>query len=262
MSILEKIFAQKKVEVELLKKKIPISEVQSRAQMAQQSLGFLAALRDHPQGGLALIAEVKRASPSRGVICKNFDPLALGQIYKENGAKAISVLTDQQFFQGSLRYLSLLAQQPFHLPLLRKDFIFDPYQVYEARAAGADAILLIASYLDPYLLRDLHDLASELGMAALVEVHQKEDLDSVFHVFSPELIGINNRNLHDFSVNLMTSLILRQFIPPEICVVSESGIYSRSDVDRLAEAGIDAMLVGEALVSAEDPAAMIRSLIQ
>jgi indole-3-glycerol phosphate synthase len=234
--------------------------VQALVQDAQPPLDFIAAIRRQPDAKPSLIAEIKRASPSRGLICKNFDPLALGKLYQENGAKAISVLTDKQFFQGSLEYLKLLARQSSHLPLLRKDFIFDPYQIYEARAAGADAVLLIASALDIYLLKDLHALTYELGMSALVEVHHQAELEAVLTVVDPPLIGINNRDLHDFSVNIETSINLRRFIPPQICVVAESGIFQKDDVEPLANAGIDAILVGEALVSAEDVAAKVRSL--
>jgi indole-3-glycerol phosphate synthase len=196
------------------------------------------------------------------VICTSFDPLTLARIYQENGASAISVLTDEHYFKGSLDYLRQIADHSLHLPLLRKDFIFNPYQVYEARAAGADAILLIAAYLQPIQLSDLHTLANELGMSALVEIHNKAELDAVMTVCHPSMVGINNRNLHDFSVTLETTLHLRPYVPVGICLVAESGIHTRADVDRLGQAGIDAVLVGEALVAAPDVAAQVRSLVR
>lgn len=211
----------------------------------------------------ALIAEIKFASPSRGVLLPAKDPQSaasrLGQVYQQNGAAALSVLTDERYFHGSLEYLQLLARQNDHLPLLRKDFLCDPYQVYESRAAGADAILLIAAGLQAECLADLHQLACELGMAALVEVHTLAELEAVLAI-GARLVGINNRNLHTFVVNLQTTLELRPYVPAEIGLVAESGIHTRQDVLRLAEAGVDAILVGEALVSAPDIAAKTREL--
>jgi indole-3-glycerol phosphate synthase len=183
----------------------------------------------------------------------------LAAIYKQNGAAAISVLTEERFFQGSLTFLEQIASAKIGLPLLRKDFIFDSYQLYEARRAGASAVLLIAAGLDPGLLFELHDQALTLGLAPLVEVHSLSELEAILPC-QPGLVGINNRDLHDFSVKLETSLRLRQHIPPQALVVAESGIHTARDVDCLAEAGIDAILVGEALVTAVDIGAKVRSL--
>jgi indole-3-glycerol phosphate synthase len=206
----------------------------------------------------ALIAEVKCASPSRGVMVADFDPLRMAQIYHQNGAAAISVLTDERYFHGSLEYLRQIAAQPGRPPLLRKDFLCDPYQVYEARAAGADALLLIAAHLDLAVLEDLHALSRSLGMAALVEVHSREELELALRCV-PALVGINNRDLRDFTVRTSTTLALRPFIPAGVKVVSESGIHSPHDAALLAGAGVDAVLIGEALVTAPDVAAKVRS---
>jgi indole-3-glycerol phosphate synthase len=196
------------------------------------------------------------------VLRRDFDPLRLAQIYRENGAAAISVLTDERYFGGCLDHLrQIAAGRPGELdlrpPLLRKDFLFDPYQVYEARAAQADAVLLIVAALPPALLRDLHGLALELGMAALVEVHTSGELETALDC-QARLIGINNRDLHDFTTSLETTLRFRPLIPPGIPVVAESGIHTVEDARRLSQAGVDAILVGGALVTAEDVAGKVR----
>ncbi len=258
MSILADIFAHKRQEVEECQAAVPLKQVQAGAAEADPPLDFVAALRaarPHP----ALIAEVKHASPSRGLLAPAFDPLRLARIYAENGAAAISVLTDERYFGGSLAHLSQIAGCRPRLPLLRKDFIADPYQVYEARAAGADSVLLIAAHLSRAQLASLRALAEELGMAALVEVHNVVELESALDCRA-RLIGINNRDLADFSVDLETALRLRPRIPAGVCVVAESGIHTAADVARLSGAGIDAVLVGEALVTAPDVAAAVRDL--
>ena len=209
MTILDEIFAHKRVEVEQRRAVRPLAEVRALAGEAPPALDFVGALRRKDGERPALIAEVKCASPSRGQIAKDFDPLALARTYQANGASAISVLTDERYFKGSLEYLRQIAGLMPRLPLLRKDFLLDPYQVYEARAAGADAVLLIAAYLEPLCLAELHTLAGELGMAALVEVHSLADLDKALAACQPRLMGINNRDLRDFSVNLETTLRLR-----------------------------------------------------
>lgn len=207
---------------------------------------------------VTLIAEVKCASPSRGLLSPDFDPLKLAATYATNGAAAISVLTDERYFKGHLDYLRQIRQAQA-IPLLRKDFICDPYQVYEARAAGADALLLIAAELVLSQLADLQALTHSLGMAALVEVHNLPELETALQS-GARLIGINNRNLHTFQVSLETSQELRPLIPAEICVVAESGIHSAADVARLAGINVQAVLVGEALVTAADTAAKVREL--
>jgi indole-3-glycerol phosphate synthase len=260
MSILDEIFAHKAVEVEGLKQQRSLDETRRLAEISTPPLDFIAALRRRPGERPALIAEIKRASPSRGLLAPNFDPQALARLYTENGASAISVLTEAKYFQGSIDILRQVASLNPRLPLLRKDFMLDPYQVYEARAAGADAILLIAAYLDPELLGRLHTLAHSLGMAALVEVHSQAEIEKAVQSCQPPLLGINNRDLGDFSVDLSTAGRLRKLAPPETCVVAESGIHTPADVDRLLAAEIDAILVGEALMTAADPGAKVRSL--
>lgn len=260
MSILDEIFAQKALEVEDLKQSRPLDEVRRQAAQAAPARNFIGALRRLPGQRPALIAEIKRASPSRGVLIREFDPIRLAHLYIENGASAISVLTEARYFQGGLDILLQMTGLEPRPPILRKDFIFDPYQVYEARAAGADAILLIAAYLPPEALARLHSLAASLGMAALVEVHTQAEVEKALSACQPPLLGINNRNLADFTVDLANTARLRSLIPDGTVVVAESGIHSPADIDQLMPAGIDAILVGEALVTAPDPAARIRSL--
>jgi indole-3-glycerol phosphate synthase len=259
MTILDEIIAYKiEREIPARLTAVSLAEMQARAQAAAPAVDLVAALRHAP--GVALIAEVKRASPSKGLLCPNFDPLQLAAAYAANGAAAISVLTDERFFQGQLDYLSAIRRQHPRLPLLRKDFIVDPYQVYEARAAGADALLLIAAVLPVEALAELLALTHSLGMTALIEVHDQAELERVLPL-APRLVGVNNRDLRDFKVSLAPCLSLRRLIPPEVCCVAESGIHTRADVAALAAAGIDAMLIGEALVTAQDVAAKIKELI-
>ena len=275
MSILEEIFTHKRDEVARKKLSQPLAAVRREAESAPSPVDFISAVakkaaaapittyRTEPVGRPpALIAEVKRGSPSRGVLAHDFDPLRLARIYRENGAAAISVLTDERYFGGSLDHLrQIAADRPpeQRLPLLRKDFLSDPYQIYEARAAHADAVLLIAAALPAQLLVDLQRLAQELGMAALVEVHTLGELETALSC-QARLIGINNRNLHDFTTSLETTLQLRPLIPPEIPIVAESGIHDLEDSKLLAQAGVDAILVGEALVTTGDVAAKVREL--
>jgi indole-3-glycerol phosphate synthase len=206
---------------------------------------------------------VKCASPSKGLLVEDFDALRLADTYRHNGAAAISVLTDERYFRGHLNYLAQVAayfaQSGLRLPLLRKDFICDPYQVYEARAAGADAVLLIAAHLDIQQLRDLHALICALGMAPLVEVHNQAELEAAAQL-DLRLLGVNNRDLRDFTVRLETTLELLPLVPAGVCLVAESGIHSPADVVRLRTAGVDAILVGEALVTAPNVAAAVRAL--
>jgi indole-3-glycerol phosphate synthase len=269
MNILDEIFTHKRREVERQMQLVPQNSLQAQIEHLRPCLDFIGALRKVRRLSSAhipaLIAEVKCASPSRGLLAPDFDPVRLAKIYAENGANAISVLTDERYFKGHLNHLRQVAiqvkeTQPLGqaLPVLRKDFIFDPYQVYEARCAGADAVLLIAAALQPSRLFQLHALAEELGMAALIEIHDQAELEIALGC-SPCLVGINNRNLKDFSVNLETTLRLRASVPDSICLVSESGIRTREDIHRLGRAGVDAVLVGEALVTAPDVPARVRS---
>ena len=209
--------------------------------------------------GVRLIAEIKRASPSRGVFTEELDPVAQARVYIDNGASGVSVLTDEAFFRGHLDDLRQVKMAHPDTPALRKDFLIDVHQIYAARAAGADAVLLIVAILDNSTLADLLTLTRDLGMHALVEVHDEAELDRALGVRA-QVIGINNRDLRDFTVDLGTTERLRRLIPDDTIVVAESGISTAADVRRLADAGTDAVLVGEALVTAEDTAAKVREL--
>jgi indole-3-glycerol phosphate synthase len=261
MNILEKILEQKKTEIAAL-------DAQALRRAAESSLAprdFLSAIRpSRPLGeglGVMLIAELKRASPSKGILAPHLDMLQLADIYAQNGAAAISVLTDEKFFQGNLETLRQLRLTNFPLPLLRKDFIIQESQIYEARANGADAILLITAALtDDKRFADLHACALSLGLTALVEVHNEAETERALKLPDLKLIGINNRNLATFEVSLETTEKIRPLIPAEITVVAESGIFTSADVERLAKINIDAILVGEALVTADNIAAKVREL--
>jgi indole-3-glycerol phosphate synthase len=256
MTILSEIFAHKRAEVEAQKKRVPMIELRRQIETVRPPLDFLAALKTAPRP--ALIAEVKKGSPSKGVMVADFDPIRLAQTYAANGAAAISVLTDEKYFGGSLEHLRQVAALNLGLPLLRKEFICDPYQIYEARAAGADAVLLIVAELSDHELLTFQSQIRHLGMAALVEVHAYHDLVRALGC-GATLIGINNRDLRDFTVSLDTTRRLRPLLPPGIAVVAESGIRGREDVCGL---DVDAVLVGEALVRAEDVGAKVRELSQ
>lgn len=263
MTILEQIVEHKRtVELPRTKQAVSLATVRQRAETAARPRDFVAILQRAPE--VAVIAELKKASPSKGLLCADFEPLELARSYILNGAAAISVLTDERYFQGHLRYLEQLAQyradKGADFGLLRKDFIVDAYQLYEARSAGADAILLIAAVLDDAELADLLSLTHELGMEALLEVHDGAEMERVLR-FEPRLIGINNRNLHDFSVDINICLALSARAPSAVCLVAESGIRRRADVEKLAQVGIDAILVGESIVTAADPGHQVRSLV-
>ena len=255
--MLDKIVADKKKELGQRRKAVPVSELEERIARRTKTLDFAAALR---KDGVSLIAEVKKASPSRGVLCPDFNPLALARTYAGNGAAAISVLTEEKYFQGGLEHLEGIREE-VNIPLLRKDFIFDPYQVYESRACGADALLLIAAILGQGQLGELLSLSRELGMCCLVEVHNEGEVEKALGG-NARVIGINNRNLRTFDVDIGTTARLRGLIPEDRTVVSESGISSRKDMDNLESWGIDAALVGEALLTAGDTAARMRELVK
>lgn len=253
--ILDEIIEAKKEELARRKRTIPLSELEALSSKKD----FALALRGE---GIQLIAEVKRASPSRGVICPHFDPLRLAQTYADNGAAAISVLTEERYFQGSLEHLAAIKEMlnQREIPVLRKDFIFDPYQVYESCAYGADALLLIVAILSSEQLQELLSLSHSLGMQCLVEVHDEAELESTIQS-GAKIIGINNRNLGTLSVDLTITKRLRPLVPADRIVVSESGIKDRADVQMLREWGVDAILVGEALVAADDVAAKMRDFL-
>ena len=251
--ILDTIVARKYEEVALLKQRgLPVLD-----RPVARPRGFLRALVESPS--VAIIAEAKKASPSKGVIQPDFDPVRIARNYRDGGAHCLSVLTDVDFFQGSLSYIPLV-REVVALPVLRKDFIIDPMQIEEAGAVGADAILLIAAILDVDQLRDFRFHAESLGMDVLVEVHDERELDDALQAES-RLIGINNRNLNDFSVSLETTFRLLPRIPQEIPVVSESGIASAADVHRLREAGVKAALIGESLMRAGRQDQLLREFL-
>ncbi|MGC9396564.1 MAG: indole-3-glycerol phosphate synthase TrpC [Anaerolineae bacterium] len=252
-TILDKIITHKREEVDRQKQVKPLSAWVAEAESSPAPRNFLAALR---APGVSLIAEVKKASPSKGLLCPDFDPARLARTYDANGAAAISVLTDARFFQGSLDDLRAV-RQAVDVPVLRKDFFVDAYQVYEARAAGADAVLLIVAALDDATLHDLYALIRQLGMAALIEVHNAAEVERAL-ALEPRLIGVNNRDLRTFHVTLDTTAALRPRVPDGVVLVAESGIHTPEDVARLATMNVDAMLVGEALVTATDVGEKVR----
>ncbi len=263
--ILDEIVASKRIELAAAKAKRLLADLEARIASRPAPLDFTAALR---RDRVAVIAEVKKASPSRGLLCPDFDPVRLAQCYAAGGAAAISVLTEVDHFQGSLSYLAEIkaAAGLEATPLLRKDFLFDPYQVYEARAFGADAILLIVAILDDDTLTELSALAGRLGMQCLVEVHDETELERAAPVSAPGadgagIIGINNRDLRTFEVDIATTERLATLIPEGHTIVSESGIRTRADIDRLGKCGVSAVLVGETLVTAEDTAARLKELV-
>ena len=250
--ILKKILAVKAQEIAQARAREPLVAVRARAEARGDVRDFGDALeRAIAVGGAGVIAEIKKASPSRGVLRASFDPAAIAQSYARHGAACLSVLTDVQFFQGKLQYLDEV-RAAVELPVLRKDFLVDEYQVFESRAAGADCILLIVAALDNGQMHALAQCASQLGMAVLVEVHDGAELDRALALATP-LIGINNRNLRDFSVSLQTTIDLLARVPAGRRVVAESGILAPSDVARLRSAGVAAYLVGEAFMRAPDP---------
>ncbi|ESA34337.1 indole-3-glycerol phosphate synthase [Leptolyngbya sp. Heron Island J] len=263
-NILEKIVWHKETEVQRLREKTPLAELQRQVLTAAPPLDFAAALRNGNTTP-AVIAEVKKASPSKGVIREDFDPVAIATTYEQGGAACLSVLTDQKFFQGSFEYLTQV-RQAVQLPLLCKEFIIYPYQIYLARKHGADAILLIAAILSDKDLGYFTRIANALGMAALVEVHTAEELDRVLALEPIKILGVNNRNLEDFSVSLDTTrdLLARASTYDkfgEILFVSESGIHQPGDVAKVADAGAQAILVGESLMRQSDPGAAIGQLM-
>lgn len=262
--LLDDIMRWKRQEVPRRKQEMPESTLRSLENFTPPAADFAAALA---QPGVSLIAEVKRASPSKGLLCRDFDAVQLALTYAQGGAAAISCLTDERFFQGKLEFLTAIKEayraRKVTTPVLRKDFIFDPYQVLEARVAGADAILLIMAVLSDTEYRILSNAAQEMGMQVLVEVHDEAEVERALKL-NPRVIGVNNRNLHDFTVDLNTTTRLRPLIPPGILLVSESGIAGAEDVRRLADMGADAMLVGESLVKLEQPARVrkLRELVE
>lgn len=261
--ILNKIVAVKREEIAAALKKTSLAAMRADAESRVLTRDFVGALRAKIAAGqAAVIAEIKKASPSKGVLREDFIPADIAQSYAEGdghtSAACLSVLTDRQFFQGQPDYLKQ-ARASCQLPVLRKDFMVDPYQIYESRAMGADCILLIAACLDDAQMADLEAIARGLDMAVLVEVHDGAELDRALKLKTP-LVGINNRNLRTFEVTLETTLALRERVPADRLLVTESGILDRADVQRMRSAGIDAFLVGEAFMRAPDPGLALAEL--
>lgn len=245
---LTEILLHKRTEVDELKRVQPFEEMMEKAWQMPATIDFEAALKN--EEGIACIAEIKKASPSKGVITKDFVPTKIAREYKEGGAQAISVLTDQKYFHGKPEYVAA-AKIASYLPILRKDFIIDEYQIYEARCIGADAVLLIVAALTDGQLRSFMTTADDLSLSVLVECHSKEEIERALDA-GAKIIGINNRDLQNFSVNVDLSLMLKNFIPNSCITVSESGIKNHNTVQRLAQAGFDAVLVGEQLMAQSD----------
>lgn len=257
--ILNKILAVKAQEVAAAKPVKPLPQLRTEAELASPVRDFTGAIRTKIAAGkAAVIAEIKKASPSKGVLREDFRPAEIAASYARHGAACLSVLTDEQFFQGSAEYLQQ-ARAACALPVLRKDFIVDDYQIYQARAMGADAILLIAAVLTPKQMNAFETLAHSFGMAVLVEVHNSEELDAALQLSTP-LIGVNNRNLRTFEVDLQTTLNLLPRIPSDRIVVTESGILTTADVMRMRKHQVNAFLVGEAFMRADDPGLKLASV--
>lgn len=256
-TILEEIVDSVRAELEQEKARISITEIRAKAQEATPARDFKGALESR-DGDIRIIAEAKRASPSAGLIAESYDPGALARAYEAGGAAALSVLTEPRYFQGGLDHLAAV-REAVSIPLLRKDFTVDPYQVFQARAAGADAVLLIVRCLEDGEIRALQALARDLGMAALVEAHTGEEVERAA-ACGAAIIGVNNRNLADFHTDTETSLDLISRIPEDCIRVAESGIHSRSDIENLQAGGFRCFLVGEALMRASDAAEKLREL--
>ncbi len=255
--ILDAIIGHKQKELQIDQEQVPLATLKSKLVDLPSTKDLKRAIAQ--PDSINLIAEVKKKSPSKGIIRKDFDPISIAKSYADNGAAAISVLTDKRFFDGSLDYLTVIREE-VDVPLLRKDFTIDPYHIYQARVAGADAVLLIVAALSSEQLREFAAIATSLSMASLVEVHTDNELDIALDV-GAEIIGINNRDLHTFNTDLATTFNLRESIPSERVVVSESGIYTRADVESLREVGVNAILVGESLMRSPNIGEQVRNLI-
>lgn len=257
--ILKKILAHKEQEIAEKQQRVPLSQMQEWAKEGDAKRPFEMMLRGAASANKpGVIAEIKRASPSQGIIREDFDPMAIARSYQFGGATCMSVLTDNEFFKGGGPVLEL-ARKACSLPAIRKDFIIDPFQVYESRVLGAYCILLIVAALDDEKLTSLYELAKEQNMDVLIEVHDEDELKRALKL-KPTMLGINNRNLHTFDVDLQTTLRLKTMIPDECLVVTESGIHTQEDIKMMQENGINSFLVGEAFMRAPDPGAKLKEL--
>lgn len=257
--ILKKILARKAEEISERKSKMPLQEIKHRADDCPPTRGFNMAIeRSTGKGRAAIIAEIKKASPSKGIICENFDPESIARSYEEAGATCLSVLTDVDFFQGSDEHMQI-ARAACALPVLRKDFMIAPYQIFESRVLGADCILIIVSALSDMQMQELVGTAQEIGLDILVEVHDREELERGLMLRTP-LIGINNRNLHTFETDIETTIGLLTDVFHDRTVITESGIHTIEDIKTMRKHGVDGFLVGEAFMSAEDPGKKLQEL--
>jgi indole-3-glycerol phosphate synthase len=254
--ILDEIMAYHRENLPKIMREVPLADLRAFANVTAPALDFYTALK---KPGVSLIAECKKASPSKGLMVRNYDPVELAKTYAKAGASAISVLTDARHFQGSLEHLRDV-KEAVKVPVLRKDFIFDPYQVYEARVAGADAVLLITAVFSDTELHDLLQLTHKLGMNALIEVHTPAELERVLPL-GPRIIGVNNRNLQTFEVDFANTARLRALIPDDVVVVGESGLKTADDVRQMRDIGVDAILVGETLVKSKNLAQTVREFV-
>ncbi|MBV9571155.1 MAG: indole-3-glycerol phosphate synthase TrpC [Alphaproteobacteria bacterium] len=260
MTILDKIAAYKREEIAAAKARMPLAELESRIKNLGPARGFAQALRERrARGEIGLIAEIKKASPSKGIIRRDFEPAALARAYAQGGAACLSVLTDSPSFQGDLAYIPLV-RRTVELPILRKDFMLDPYQVAEARAFGADCILIIMAMVGDAAALELADAAKAYGMDALVEIHEGTELDRALRL-GAVMVGINNRDLRTFQTDLNVTMRLAPTIPSDVLVVAESGLSSRADLDRLSQVEVTTFLVGESLMRQTDVAAATRALV-
>ena len=256
MNILNTILENTRLEIDKLKESMPINRLKKLPEYARKPYSLQKSLQS---SDIAVIAEIKKASPSKGIIREDFEPVSLAMGYIENGANALSILTDKKFFQGDICFIADIRPVA-PIPILRKDFIIDSYQLTEAKAFGADAVLLIVAALESSQLQELHSEANELGLECLVEVHNESELDKL-NLDRIKIIGINNRDLKDFSVDLSTSVRVASYIPDHITIVSESGISNRADIKLLKENGINAVLIGESLMRAKNPGEELRKLL-
>lgn len=259
MSVLEKICANKRDHVDLKMRQTSLNDLKILVEEQSAPRGFVNRLKEKSEQGTALITEVKKASPSKGLIREDFNAVEIATTYQENGAACLSVLTDEPYFQGRDDYFKAV-RQAVTLPMLRKDFMIDPYQIYESRALGADCILLIMACLDDALVRELYDLTTTLGMDALFEVHDAEELTRAL-ALTPKMVGVNNRNLKTLDVDLQTGLDLARQIPDSVIKVAESGISTKQEIDSFKHAGYNAFLIGESLMRKNDIGSALKKLL-